>query len=79
LKPPLYKQNPDGARVEELVVKITLFYSVIFFSPRGRLKPRLYKQNPPTRVEERLRYFLQSAEADFVFVGAVSTAVFYLG
>ena len=46
-----------------------------------RLKPRLHKQNPPPRVEDKktgrfkLPYFLQSAEADLVFVGAVLTAV----
>ncbi len=43
-----------------------------------RLKPRLHRQNPPPRVEEgavKLRYFIQSAEADIVCVGAVSTAV----
>jgi len=28
LKPRLYRQNPDGARVEEWAVEITLFSSV---------------------------------------------------
>jgi len=49
LKPRLYKQNPDGARVED---KGNSNYVILFIYP------------------------LESAEADIVCVGAVSTAVF---
>jgi len=45
------------------------------------LKPLLHRQNPPPRVEDKavkIRYSLQSAEADIVCVGAVSTAVLSL-
>ena len=43
----------------------------------GRLKPRLYRQNPSSEGLKtgrlKLGHFLQSAEADFVRVDAVST------
>ena len=73
MKPRLYKQNPDGARVEDKGKENT---AVETASIQTKPELRGVEDKGNSNYVILFIYPLQSAEADIVCIAAVSTAVF---